>query len=100
MCIRLDLSLDQLMIRSFVIGTLFAVSAVFIEPWLVTQELGPDRTYEVIFTAYGCVFVKQIWFQDASWWAFVPAMVLIMVFRVHRRYFWMAMKHGRRWWAV
>jgi uncharacterized membrane protein len=77
---------------------LFAIPGILIDAWMVAQGLIRGDKVSVVIGVLCLVLIKIIWFNSVSWWLWGAAIVLGMIFAVHRADLWATMKKGRWWW--
>ncbi len=87
-------------LKILVITFLFAVPGILIDSWLVTRGIVRGDKISLVIGIFCLVLIKMVWFQNTSWWIWGTAIVLGMIFAVHRGDLWATMKNGPWWWKT
>lgn len=80
------------------IAILFIIPELIIDTWLYNIGVSRKSKQEIIIVTFFLVFVKQIFYENLSWWFYGIMLMLVMTLAAHRSDLGETMKNGRWWW--
>lgn len=89
---------SEYIVEILLMTVLFSILGLLIESWMDSQGLAPSDKIASIISIFLLVSIKTIFFHAASWVLWGIALVLAMIFAVHRGDLWITLKRGRWWW--
>ena len=88
----------KIVLEILIITLIFSFPGMIIEYLLDLFGFAPSDRVSMVLSTFITVVIKQLLFQDTSWWLWGIIMLLTLVFAGHRYDLWMTMKNGRWWW--
>lgn len=79
---------------------IFSILGVLIASWMEKNGFARKDYPATIIGVFGLVLIKNILFQNVSWWLWSLVIILGIIFALNRYDLWVTMNKGRWWWKT
>jgi hypothetical protein len=85
-------------IKILLVSLLFAIPGELIDIWLAKNGYVQRCKGCPTIGVFALIIIKELAFQNLSWWIYSIIIILGLVFGLHRGDLWTTMRRGKWWW--